>query len=200
MIRIAAAVLCCAWLAGCAIAVQRPLPADALPLDWPSRREILQGRPDFDLTGRVAIAVGEEGFTGALRWRAREPGSNDLAIDGPLGFGGLRIRSNGADLTLQTSRGERLDGEAARAELERRLGFALPIEALRYWVLGVPQPGIESSESIRGGASYLDGLVQLGWSISYANYQPAGPQGLPGRVTLQRTGARVRLIIAEWVR
>ncbi|NCA24260.1 MAG: hypothetical protein EBS91_06570 [Betaproteobacteria bacterium] len=30
--------------------------------------------------------------------------------------------------------------DASRAALEQQLGFTLPVESLRYWMLGVPDP------------------------------------------------------------
>ena len=50
--------------------------------------------------------------------------------------------------------GQPLDGEAARAELERRLGAQLPLAELRYWMLGVPAPGASAGGPVQTG----DGL------------------------------------------
>ena len=81
-----------------------------------------------------------QGFSASLRYQ-QSLGSSNLALDGPLGIGGLRVELDGEDISIATSRGEKLDGEAARAELERRLGFALPLAELRWWLLGIPAPG-----------------------------------------------------------
>ena len=43
-------------------------------------------------------------------------------------------------IELSDGAGQPLNGEAARAELERRLGVKLPLAELRYWMLGVPAP------------------------------------------------------------
>ena len=75
---------------------------------------------------------------------------SNLALDGPLGIGGLRVELEGEDLEIATSRGEKLDGDAARAELERRLGFALPLAELRWWLLGIPAPGEASVDQDAG--------------------------------------------------
>ena len=79
--------------------------------------------------------------------------ASNLALDGPLGIGGLRVELDGQEIGIETSRGEKLDGDAARAELERRLGFALPLAELRWWLLGIPAPGEASLEPGWPGAA-----------------------------------------------
>jgi outer membrane biogenesis lipoprotein LolB len=50
------------------------------------RREALQQRDHFDLSGRIAVAAAQEGFNAKLRWQQQGSRSN-LALDGPLGVG-----------------------------------------------------------------------------------------------------------------
>ena len=81
-----------------------------------------------------------QGFSGTLRYQ-QQARRADLALDGPLGIGGMRVALDGEQLSITTSGGEHLDGAAARAELEQRLGFELPLAELRWWLLGIPAPG-----------------------------------------------------------
>jgi outer membrane lipoprotein LolB len=175
------------------------VPVDATADAWPGRRAELQSRTQFALRGRVAVAAAEDGFSAGLRWQQHASGA-DIRLDGPLGVGGLRIETVASELRLTTSHGERLDGVAARAELERRLGFALPIEALRFWVQGVPAPGSEASETRAPDAPRLIRLEQQGWRIDYADYGQSDSGALPRRVAMTRAGARLRLVIETWER
>ena len=117
-------------------------PRASLPL--PGKPGMCGGRSSrrassFDLKGRVAVAAGNEGFNARLLWRQTGTRSN-VALDGPLGAGGVQITADGPSLSVVTSRGDHLDNEAARSELAKRLGFDPPIGSLRFWVLGVPDP------------------------------------------------------------
>jgi len=172
--------------------------APATPLDWPQRRAELQGSSEFSLKGRLAVAAGEEGFSAGLRWLQRDREAL-IELDGPFGVGGLRLQARGDTIELTTSRGERLDGEAARAELERRLGFALPLDALRYWVRGVPDPARTAEERLAADGPRLTGLAQDGWIVDYTAYvdDPTGGP-LPRRLSAVREGTRLRLVIEEW--
>ena len=185
-------------LAACA-SLPAPSPvASPAPLDWPQRRAQLQQRAEFTLKGRLAVAAGEEGFSAGLRWHQRDRDAL-IELDGPFGVGGLRLQVRGEALELTTSRGERLDGAAARGELERRLGFELPLESLRYWVRGVPDPSSAADERLDVAAPRLAGLAQGGWTVDYAAYLEDPMSGaLPRRLSLVRQGTRLRLVIEAW--
>jgi outer membrane lipoprotein LolB len=191
--RAAFAAACASLMVGCPSMPQR---APVEPQSWETRRAELQAREYFELAGRVAVASGEEGFNARLRWQQSGPVS-ELALDGPLGAGGLRLTSDGTQLVLTNARGERLDAEAARAEVERRLGFEPPLASLRYWVLGVPDPASAASEELDSEAR-LARLEQNGWNIEYSSYAPVDGRWLPQKLTLRRDDVRVRLLIERW--
>jgi outer membrane lipoprotein LolB len=168
----------------------------------------LQARDHFALKGRVAVAAGKDGFNASLHWT--QVGSrSDVALQGPLGAGGIQISADGNTLSIVDSHGDRLDSDAARAELAARLGFEPPLESLRYWVLGVPDPATPAKEAVDAQQQRLQSLQQDGWQIDYNSYMPttlpaasseAGNAAawLPSRMTVQRAGVRVRLVVDGW--
>jgi outer membrane lipoprotein LolB len=188
------AVLTLAALAGC-----RTLPpaAPGTTAPWPERRPQLQSLAHFQLKGRVALSASGSGFNANLRW-SQEQARSQIALEGPLGVGGMQIIANGTDLDVVMPHGERISNQAARAELTARLGFDVPIERLRYWVLGVPDPAQPAEEAVDASGQRLTSLVQDGWHIDYDEYTSASGQTLPARLTLQREAVRVRLLIEDW--
>lgn len=171
-------------------------PAPAPTASWEERRAALQQRDRFDLSGRIAVAAAQEGFNAKLKWKQQGQRSN-LSLDGPLGVGGVRITSDGAQLNVINSRGEQLDSEAARREIEARLGFEPPIQSLRFWVQGVPDPSHPADE-VLDAEKRLATLRQDGWQVDYSNYSVVAGQWLPSRMTLKREGVRVRLLVDGW--
>jgi outer membrane lipoprotein LolB len=188
------AFLTLAALAGC-----RTLPpsVSGTSVPWPERRPQLQALGHFQLKGRVALSASGNGFNANLRW-SQEQARSQIALEGPLGVGGMQIIANGNDLDVVMPHGERISNQAARAELTARLGFDVPIERLRYWVLGVPDPTQPAEESVDASAQRLSNLVQDGWRIDYEEYTSASGQMLPARLTLQREAVRVRLLVEDW--
>ena len=168
----------------------------AQPQTWETRRPQLQARDRFELKGRVAVATGSEGFNARLRW-TQDGKQTRMSLDGPLGAGGVQVTSDGSAVSIVNSRGERLDNDAARTELAKRLGFDPPLESLRYWILGVPEPGHPAQESL-DPHQRLATLQQDGWQIQYTDYMPVGGEWLPSKLTLQRDGVRLRVVVDGW--
>jgi outer membrane lipoprotein LolB len=179
-------------LAGC-----QTVPVPAAPsMAWSVRRPALQTLSRFGLNGRVAVAVGKQGFNAGLRW-TQSGALTHLALTGPLGAGGVEVTADGSSLSLITSRGKHLGDTEARAELGDKLGFEPPLTSLRYWVLGVPDPGSPASVQL-DSQQRLSQLTQNGWRIEYSTYMPVGAQWLPRLLTLQREGVRVRMVVDGW--
>ena len=188
----AAAVLC--GLAGCRTA---PPVTFAAVAPWELRRPQLQAREHFDLSGRVAVATGHDGFNANLHWE-QQGRRSQLMLEGPLGTGAVQISASGNDLDIVTARGEHVDRAAAHAELATRLGFDPPLPSLRYWILGVPDPAQPATEELDQRQQRLQGLTQAGWHIDYTRYGAVGAESLPTRLTLQRDAVRVRLLVDDW--
>jgi outer membrane lipoprotein LolB len=193
-----------AVVAGCrTVPVEQPAAASQ---PWNATRSELQARDHFELKGRVAVAAGKDGFDASLRW-TQVGTRSQVSLEGPLGAGGVQITADGDTLSIVTAHGDHLDSDAARAELGARLGFDPPLGSLRYWILGVPDPATPAKESL-DPQQRLQSLEQNGWHIDYGGYVRAGNGRtgdgsgggdlLPARVTLQRAGVRVRLVVNAW--
>ena len=191
-------VLAVAVIAGCRTApIQQPATASQ---PWDATRSELQARDHFALKGRVAVAAGKDGFSASLRWTQAGTRSQ-VSLEGPLGAGAVQITSDGDALSIVNSHGDHLDSDAARDDLEARLGFDPPLASLRYWIQGVPDPATPAKETVDPQQQRLQSLQQDGWQIDYTSYMPgdgAGNAWLPSRMTVQRTGVRVRLIVDGW--
>ncbi len=180
-------------VAGC-----RTLPVVApVAVPWEQRRPQLQARDHFELKGRVAIAVADQGVNANLQWtQAGE--RTQVTLEGPLGVGAVRISATRSELVIVTADGQRLDSDAAHTELATHLGFDPPLESLRFWIQGVPDPATPASETLDPAQPRLQALVQDGWSILYTSYILVGNEWLPARLSVQRDTVRVRLLIDGW--
>lgn len=179
-------------LVGCQTVPVAPAPSVA----WSVRRPALQNLERFGLQGRVAVAVGKQGFNAGLRW-TQSAAVTRLALTGPLGAGGVEVTADSGNLSVVTSSGKRLGNADARTELEDKLGFEPPLASLRYWVLGVPDPGAPAAVQL-DSQQRLTELTQDGWQIVYTAYMPVGAEWLPRLLTLQRAEVRVRMVVDGW--
>jgi len=191
-----AAVVLLLALAGCRTP---PAPAPVIgpgaDAPWQEQYAALATLDQYSLNGRVAVAASGQGFSANLRFR-REPGRSEMTLDGPMGIGGYRITLAGDQLEVFGGNGERLDGATARTELERRLGVALPIEDLHWWLLGVPAPG--AAERNQAEDQEIRDFQQNGWHVSIQARTPALGFSLPQRLIAERDGARMKLLVEQW--
>ncbi len=89
-------------------------------------------------------------------------------LSGPFGVGALVLKMTPAGLSLNGAP----PSDAVVAQLQERLGFELPLDNLRYWLLGIPDPGTTlRSDAQRSGSRTQ--LTQAGWSIDYDRYMPS---------------------------
>jgi outer membrane lipoprotein LolB len=187
------------WLAGCQT-VPKPIAPTVAPekvvAGWPARRMQLQARAQFTAQGRIGVVAGSDGFNGHLRWN-QDGTRSTVSLDGPLGVGGVRIVNDAGVLMVTNPSGEALDSQAAHEALVRRLGFEPPLNSLRYWLQGVPDPASVSTESLNA-QGYLGTLAQSGWTVTFNDYMQTSEGALPQKMTVARATVRVKLVIEAW--
>src|SRR5690349_13775513 len=193
--RVIACVLVAAVFAGCRTLPPRSVMGPGADAPWADQRAALQNLDRYALDGRVAVAANGQGFSASLRY-TQAADHTQFSLEGPLGIGGLRVDAQGQRLAVATSRGEKLDGPEARAELERRLGFELPLEELSWWLLGIPAPG-ESAVNAADSGEIRD-FTQKGWRVNIQARAPGIGFSLPQRLTAEREGARIKLLVERW--
>jgi outer membrane lipoprotein LolB len=176
-------------LVGCKTAAIRPTSPLA---PWALRAATLAQAQTWQLDGRAAAALGEQGWQASLDWR-QSGNSSEVHLAGPLGIGALVLDMSPAGLALNGAP----PSPAVAAQLEARLGFALPLDNLRFWLLGIPNPDAPF-ELTRNAMDRAQHLSQAGWSIDYDQYRPQGDDQLPARIVLSRADARVRIAVDRW--
>lgn len=190
------AVVAGALIAGCRTAPPRTVIGPGADAPWSMQREALEKLQRYGLDGRVAVAAQGEGFSATLRYSQQPRGAN-LSLEGPMGIGGMRVQFTPEEFQITTSRGAKLHGAEARAELERRLGFELPMAQLRWWLLGLPAPGEATVEA--GETGEIRGFHQDGWRVSVQSRIAGLGFSLPQRLTAERDGARLKLLVNRWL-
>jgi outer membrane lipoprotein LolB len=188
-------------LAACALALLASgcttLPEPGATEDWPARRAELQALESWALHGRIAVAAGEDGFSGGFDW-SQQCATADIELSGPMGGKLMDIRVEGDESFVAASGGNDV-GSDAQQFIDEHLGPGqlLPVREMRYWLVGAPAPGIPHEESL-GEDRRLASLAQSGWQVRYDRYQPVGSIALPARMEMTTEGLRLRVAISDW--
>jgi outer membrane lipoprotein LolB len=187
--RISLFLALCTVLSACV--TTRPVPT-TVTAPWDQRVKNLQHLAAWQLDGRAAVAVGKQGWQASLNWH-QDAAATEVHLAGPLGVGALTLK--------QTADGVSLNGappsEAVVAQLQDRLGFELPLDNLRYWLLGVPDPDT-TFELARNPQDRAQQLTQDGWTVVYDRYMGVNGDLLPAHLVLSRDDVRVRIAVDRW--
>jgi outer membrane lipoprotein LolB len=176
-----------ALLAACAVTPQATV-VPGIPID-PQRVT------DWSASGRMAVAVVDQGGSGVFNW-TQHAVTTELQVRGPLGVGAMQIVTDGVSLAVTDGDGRSLNADAAREQLRARLGADLPLAEMRYWILGVPAPGDDAQ--VASGAQGARTLVQAGWTVTYEPFTSVSGWAVPTRLVAANGGGRIKVIVDDW--
>lgn len=183
-------------LAGCALRA----PGTAPVTDEAVRRERLLALDAWEARGRIAVKAGSGGGQGDIHWQ-QQGESARIRLAGPFGAGAYEIRWDPARLSITSRDGEFEQAWAGADAAERfiagHLGWSFPAASVRYWVLGLADPGQES-QLVLSGEGRPRVVTQAGWTVTFERFAERRGLALPVRLTALGPGARVRLVVDRW--
>ena len=166
---------------------------------WQQRQTTLTALHTWEAEGRIGVISGQEGWHASLQW-VQQPASYEIQLIGPLGQGRVHIRGNAQQTEVQTQDGQTWAAADADESVAQILGVRLPVNGLRYWILGLPAPQPAPTNVQTDTAGRLAYLEQDGWVIEYPAYLPTTRLNLelPERISARRAELNVKLVITQW--
>jgi len=204
-LRVCAVLLLASGLSACAslrpggASVPAPVPApvdDPRELAWAQRRQDLSALSGFSLSGRAALQSAGGGWSARLDW---EQGPLDwtMELSGPFNQGTLRLAGGAEGVSLESG-SERVVAPSLEALLGDSLGWRVPVESLRWWVLGLPAPQWPVEDLRLDAAGRLTDVRQGPWRLSVLAYTDEAPLALPRRIYVNGETAELRLVVQTW--
>ena len=190
------AIVCCAclWLSGCA-GLHKPEPDD---LSWQQHREALQQLEHWTASGKVALRSPEQAESAGMVWQQRG-GATSIRLSGPVGIGATTLDSDGEYLEI------RQGDEYSRWRLDDALlpqsgrHWQLPLQALPYWIRGIPAPALPLQEVTLDANGRLPlSIQQLDWTVDYESFGEFEGHTLPTRLRVYREDTSARIILRQW--
>ena len=81
--------------------------------------------------------------------------------------------------------------------IQQRIGWRLPVDALKWWVRGLAAPG-KIDHQIIDAEGQLINLQQNGWTVKFSRYDLTNGVVLPKRLNATKDNYRVKLAISRW--
>ncbi len=180
-------------ISGCAVQGGVALPDLS---DWETRTRVLAGLDDWEFNGRIGVSASGEGFNGKLRYY-QDDDDFRATVSGPLGFGSIQIQGDRQQVTVIDKDGEEWMLTDPEVDLLVMYGWTIPVASLRYWALGIPDPG-ELAFTDFDDEGRLTSLEQGNWHVKFVKYRQGGGQSMPRLLTAISGDNKVRLVIDNW--
>lgn len=164
---------------------------------WEARHIELMRLDRWQIQGRTVITQGREAWNAGLRW-LQDRDSFQIKILGPFAQGGLSLDGDKEQVVLTMADGQVLSSESAEDLITEVLDIQLPVEALKYWIRGIPETSkpVESIELDTKGQ--ITHLLQQGWDIEFLRYVPFKQYSMPSKIFIKHPRLSVRLVITRW--
>ncbi len=179
-----------AALVGCAAPSKRPAATQvarvtrgALPTHWRA-------------VGRVAVKQAGEGWSAHFDWQQVDERA-EVHVQGPLGAGAVLVTLTPGHVRIESASKPPQEWDAPEDALasdrQQPLGWGVPMAALPYWMMGVPELAVPSID--REG-----GFEQRQWQVRPTERTRVGGADieLPTRLEMSHGDTRLRWVIDQW--
>jgi len=164
---------------------------------WPQRRQLLESMVNWQFDGRVAIKAERGSGKMGVRW-LQQGDQFDIKLLSMFGQQLANISgAMGGPVTLIRPDRDPLSAETSAELMANEMNWYLPLDGLRYWVLGVPVPGYAARITLDGW-NRLGVLDQDGWRIEYTDFQSVDGVSLPRKLRLIHPLLSAKLILDQW--
>ena len=154
-------------------------------------REPLYKLEQWSFEGRLALTGKNDSWSASINWGHR-PDDEKIKLSGPLGQGATVIQLTGDRVTIDRGDEKPQSSTQPEAFINQQLGMFVPVRSLRYWVIGLPEPGSAFVVTATG-------FKQAGWLVDYKQMQSVDNQSMPHKITVTNEQVKLKLIIDLWV-
>ena len=163
--------------------------------DWEQLHARLRTLSSWQLRGRLEASSASGRAAVWVRWK-QEGETYSVHLLDPLGRTVLHLQGSQQQATVLRPGQEPIQG-AAEGLLQQALGWPVPVSQLRYWLLGMPAPGLAvGAQRVAAGA--LVELQQRGWHLRFDKHRPVQGLRLPLHVQARRGLVHITLKISFW--
>ena len=154
-------------------------------------REHLYKLERWSFEGRLALTGKNDSWSASINW-GHGPDDEKIKLSGPMGQGATVIQLTG-DLVIIDRGGDEVQSSIRPEEfINQQLGMFVPVNSLRYWVVGLPEPTSAFVETATG-------FTQSGWLIEYKQMQSVDNQSMPRKIAVTNEQVKLKLVIDQWV-
>lgn len=144
----------------------------------------------WSFDGRLAVSGANDSWSASINW-LHDPAEELVKLSGPLGQGGAIILLRDTAVSIDRGNGTIESSDDPETFVSQQLGVYVPVRSLRFWVLGQPEPIVDSEPT-------ANGFKQAGWTVEYKQMQTVGRELMPRKMAVMNPQVKLKLVIDEW--
>jgi outer membrane lipoprotein LolB len=161
-----------------------------------AREQQLADANHWTLQGRLFVSNGQDNGTGSFTW-TQNGDHYEFTLRAPITGKSFRLVGGPDGAELDGLDGGPQQGPDAEVLMRRALGWNVPLDELRAWVLGVRAK--DAAAELSFGDDKLPSLLQQdGWAVSYPAWDTTRQPPLPTKVFADKPPYKVKLAIESW--
>lgn len=161
-----------------------------------AREMALSGRTHWSLAAHIGVSNERDSGSGELDWR-RDGEAYTFTVRAPVTGKTWKLSGDDGHARLEGVESSPLEASDVEKLLRERVGWDVPLVALRAWVLGLRAPAAPARVSY--AESGLPARIeQSGWIVEYRDWYTDRNPPLPKRVFATRGTARVKMAIESF--
>ena len=164
---------------------------------WEAHARELSRFRNWSMLGVLALRSGGNASRVTMRWRQTRDAYH-LRFTGPLGVGLFEIEGSPAGVEARYPNSRRSSADSPEMLLEQEIGWTLPLQGLRYWLVGAPAPDSATSKMEIDDQGRLTHLEQSGWTVVYERYGELDDLALPERVRFSSGSVDATVVVRRW--
>ncbi len=165
---------------------------------WEHRQGELSAIKYWRLRGRLLVSQGEDAWNLSLEWQQKDE-DYQIILNGPFGAGKVKLVGNADGVILKDSDEQSFYADRPEELLFDQTGVHMPVEGLRYWVMGMTSPK-QIKQPKLDGQGRLAYLEDANWKVNFKRYTQVSGMDLPRKVFIIKPDQEidVRLVVDKW--
>ena len=151
----------------------------------------------WKIKGRLAIKNARESGTLTLHWN-QQTSVYELLLIAPFGQGSYLLKGSPDGVTMEGPKDLLLVATSPGQLLQQELGWKIHLEGLKYWIRGLPEPGVTYSELALDENGRLSNMQQSGFDIRVSRYTEQAGVSLPEKISIKGDNIQLKMVIQNW--
>ena len=182
-------------IGGCA---QAPAKLEQLqPSRWLEHQLAVSAIQSWNIRGRISVKTPHDSGTATLSWKQQFT-DYEMRVIAPFGQGTYTLKGYANGVVMHGPNNETLTADSPEELMAQGFGWSVHLEGLKYWVRGIPEPGVKYSDLTLDENGRMSRLRQSGFDVSIQRYTMDATGALPEKIFIEGDNIELKMIIQSW--